>query len=94
MKSSQGWVAENTFLKLTQECSHKVIHIFIHIIYILCEYCVNKCYNTLMKKLTEIKIRISEQDKELFRVSCGVKGMSKVLQDFIKLYSKEQINGK
>jgi len=47
-----------------------------------------------MKKLTEIKIRISEQDKELFRVSCGVKGMSKVLQDFIKLYSKEQINGK
>lgn len=43
----------------------------------------------LMKKLTEIKIRISDQDKELFKTSCGSKGMSAVLQDFIKLYTQK-----
>lgn len=51
---------------------------------------MNICYNTFMKKLNEIKIRISDEDKELFKTSCGTKGMSKVLQDFIKLYIKRK----
>ncbi len=43
-----------------------------------------------MKKLTEIKIRISEQDKESFRKACGRRGMSKTLQQFIKLHSEHR----
>lgn len=50
---------------------------------------MNKWYNIPMKKITEIKIRISEQDKEQFKLSCGSKGMSVVLQDFIKLYTQK-----
>jgi len=39
-----------------------------------------------MKKLDEIKIRIAPNRKEAFKKACGRKGMSKVLDDFIKLY--------
>ena len=42
-----------------------------------------------MKKTTEIKIRISESDKELFKMACGKAGMSKILYRFIKLQIKD-----
>ena len=43
-----------------------------------------------MKKLDEIKIRISAQDKQKFREAAGRRGMSAVLQDFISRYIKEK----
>jgi len=70
------------------KCGNIVIHIFIHINYVLCEYCVNIMYNIPMKKLDEIKIRIAPDTKEAFKKACGRRGMSKVLDDFIKLYTK------
>ena len=53
----------------------------------MCEQLAFLCYNNLMKKLTEIKIRITEMDKAKFKKTCGERGMSRTLQQFIKLHT-------